>query len=264
MTWPVVLNVLTFLVVAAAEVWRPLIPASDLTQRRWLGNFGVYIAGALMLWLPPVAMVSAAVGASMEQFGLLRMVGLPDWLAIPLGMLLLDAAYYAVHRLYHSVGWLWRLHAVHHSDPELDVTTQVRHHPLETLIGTPLIVGATALLGVPPLAVVVYVWLETLVQALGHANLTLPRWVARLEAVLVTPDFHHLHHSTLAIETDSNYGQVFSVWDRLLGTFRPQTEGRPIALGLDGFRDERVQSVPWLLAQPLRNPSRAGAAVPAE
>src|SRR5487761_2656190 len=101
MMWPMAGSLLGFLAVATAELWWPVAVASDLTRRRWMGNFGAYAIGTALMWLPPVAMATGAIAAATENAGLLRTLALSDWLAVALGLLLLDATYYAVHRLFH-------------------------------------------------------------------------------------------------------------------------------------------------------------------
>jgi sterol desaturase/sphingolipid hydroxylase (fatty acid hydroxylase superfamily) len=139
---------------------------------------------------------------------------------------------------------------VHHSDPEVDATTAIRHHPPEALAGVALMGAATGLVGVAPAAVALYAALDWTVQLIAHSNLRPVRGrVAWLGRVVVTPEFHRLHHSRRRVETDSNYGQVFAFWDLLFGTFR--RAAGCIECGLDSFRDARSQSPHWLLVQPL-------------
>src|SRR5262249_28606853 len=133
-----------------------------------------------------------------------------------LAVIVLDLLDYTLHRLAHRVGWLWRLHRVHHSDTELDVTTTLRHHPLEGIPSALLIGGGGRPLGFTPEEFAFFAALVLLVQLVAHGTLRLPSSVeACLAPVLVTPGFHPLHHSRRRAETDSNYGQIFSVWDRL-------------------------------------------------
>ncbi len=245
-----------FVAVAVAEVFWPSERPPEAIGRRWFGNLALYLLSGGLLMLPMVAAFVAAVGAQIAQFGLLHWLGLPMAAQILLGVLGLDAVSYALHRLLHGLNWLWRLHAVHHSDPEVDVSTAIRHHPAETFVGALISGAATALIGCPPAAIALYAALDWTIGLMAHSTLRLPwRLEARLAGIIVTPEFHRLHHSRRQPETDSNYGQVFAFWDRLFGTFR-RGAGR-IECGLDEFCDAHSQWPHRLLLQPLlaRTPS---------
>jgi len=166
---------------------------------------------------------------------LLHLLNDRDWLAelTPLGglaslepaaafiilLVVLEAAMYAIHRLYHAVPLLWRLHAVHHSDTELDATTSHRHHTLEALINTVLMAPLVALLAPDPVIFTLVALTRLAASIFSHSNLKLPRRIDRcLHWVLVTPDFHRLHHRSKQSFTDSNYGGTLSLFDHLLGT----------------------------------------------
>jgi sterol desaturase/sphingolipid hydroxylase (fatty acid hydroxylase superfamily) len=252
-------TVAVFLIVAAAELLWPRQAASDLTMRRWFGNLAlVGCVVAIMAIADRIPLVGAMIGGGTTgaavSWGLLAQLGTPLWLEVPAAVVLLDLLAYALHRLYHAIGWLWRLHAVHHSDPELDVTTTWRQHPLSILIQALAMACAVTLLGISPLAFALYRGSDAIVQTLAHANLALPeRLSAALSRVLVTPEFHRLHHSPWVVETNSNYGQIFSVWDRLLGTAcgRAPVDRREPEFGLESFRDARAQRPDRMLAQPF-------------
>jgi sterol desaturase/sphingolipid hydroxylase (fatty acid hydroxylase superfamily) len=243
-------------VVAVAEMLWPRQELSDLTRRRWLGN--VALLGclfAIMAIAGRIPLIAAMLDDSAAvSWGLLPRLATPLWLEVPAAIVLLDLIAYALHRIYHATGWLWRLHAVHHSDPELDLTTTWRQHPLAVLIQALAMAGAVTLLGISPLAFAVYRGFDAIVQTLAHANLALPgRLSAALSRVLVTPDFHRLHHSPWVMETNSNYGQIFSFWDRLFGTAstRAAVDRRDPEFGLSAFRDARAQRPDRMLAQPF-------------
>lgn len=241
MTYAVVLIVLA---IGVLEVARPRVPSTDMTRRRWLGNLLLY-ASTIAAWsLPFVAALAAGAGG---ERGLIGLAGMPDWLGFVLGVLLLDVWGYASHRVSHLVPPLWRLHAVHHSDPELDVTTTLRQHPGAMLIESAATACVVVAFGVPAAAFAAYRLAEALVQTLAHANITGPAWVSRL---IVTPSFHRLHHSPEMAETNSNYGQVLAVWDHLFGTARAASS-RPERFGLDVFDMPHHQDLHWLLAQPV-------------
>jgi sterol desaturase/sphingolipid hydroxylase (fatty acid hydroxylase superfamily) len=159
---------------------------------------------------------------------------------------------YITHRISHRVGLLWRLHAVHHSDPEVDVTTTLRHHPLEQFVLGLMSGSVIVAAGFSPLELAAFSWLAIAVQLVAHGNLAIPpRLEAVLRRVVVTPDFHRLHHSRLRHETDGNYGTVFPFWDLLLGTahYRSPQERDSLEFGLEAFRSAKSQQPQRMLAQ---------------
>ena len=254
--------VFLFVLLAIGELFWPDRPPGDLAFRRWLGNFLLFAFGAAFLLLLPLSAVLEALhqpgGPAGSFAGLARYLDLPPGLTILVSIVLLDAFAYGRHFLSHNVALLWRLHAPHHSDPELDITTTIRHHPADMLIGVIATGALVWLLGVPVEALVIHGLLDRAVQLPAHGNIRYPGFIDRtLSAVLVTPSFHRVHHSRSADETNSNYGQIFSFWDRLFGTSRSCTP--PAAFGLDLFRDGRSQDLPHLLLQPLMRQSVAEA-----
>lgn len=251
----------------AAEALRPgraPPPGGDRsTERRWIGNAGLYIATSLVFALPFGAGLAASLTPDGWRWNLLST---PEPLRFVLAFLALDALGYAVHRLSHAVGPLWRAHAVHHSDPEPDASTHLRHHPLELLVGSVAQAGLVLALGLTPVEVGAYAVVAWVVQLFAHTSLALPVRAQRaVGLVLVTPWQHEAHHSRHVRETDTNFGIVLSVWDRLFGTLLDREPGAPpIEHGLEDFSEPREQLPHRLLLQPfLRRPSRAGEARPA-
>ena len=169
-------------------------------------------------------------------------------------VVVLDAASYVNHVLSHHIKPLWRLHTVHHADQALDVTTTVRHHPLE-MVPTVVVLGLCAgLFGLTVVHLTFYGTLAFVVQLIAHANLRLPRQAMRRAGlVLVTPELHTLHHSRRPAETNSNYGALFSVWDRMFGTLllRP---AEPLEFGLDTYATVRFRGLLGALKQPFTRP----------
>jgi sterol desaturase/sphingolipid hydroxylase (fatty acid hydroxylase superfamily) len=146
----------------------------------------------------------------------------------------LDLSTWLAHRLMHAVPALWRFHRVHHADAAVDVTTTLRQHPVEGLVRQAFIVAAACALGVPAALLGLYRLSSVLVALLEHANLRLPRPLERaLALVITTPDLHKMHHSRDPRETDSNYGNIFSLYDRAFRTFTPAGRVADVELGLD-------------------------------
>jgi sterol desaturase/sphingolipid hydroxylase (fatty acid hydroxylase superfamily) len=228
-------------VFAALALWEWAAPARAprLSRAlRWRANLGLAVLNTLVLRvvLPGSALAFAALAAE-EGWGLLNRVELPAWLAVLAGAVLLDLVIYFQHMLFHSVPALARLHAVHHADPEFDLTTGIRFHPLEIVLSALIKFGAIAALGAPVLAVLIFEVLLNATAMFNHANVSLPArlepWVRR---VLVTPDMHRTHHSMIESERNSNYGFCLAIWDRWLGTYTANPRGR-VEIGLDAWRD---------------------------
>lgn len=220
--------------------------------QRWRANLGLAVLNTalLRLALPGSALAFAAIAAE-EGWGLLNRYALPDWVAVGSGVLLLDLAIYLQHVLFHSVPALARLHAVHHADPDFDLTTGIRFHPLEIALSTGIKFAAIAALGAPVLAVFAFEVLLNATAMFNHANASLPAWLEPwVRRVLVTPDMHRVHHSVVEAERNSNYGFCLSIWDRLLGTYTVEPRGE-----LDiGLADRREPAMTATLGGVLRMP----------
>jgi sterol desaturase/sphingolipid hydroxylase (fatty acid hydroxylase superfamily) len=235
---------------AASGVARPL------AWRRWPSNLALPVLGsALVRLVAPAGAVGVALWAEGTGFGLLPMLGAPGWLAVPLAMLLLDLAIYAQHRLFHHVPLLWRLHRMHHADPELDATTGLRFHPGEILLSLAIKAGVVLALGAPAVAVLAFEVLLNATALFNHADLRIPPRIERwLRLVVVTPAMHRTHHSEVREETDSCFGFCLPWWDRLFGTYRaaPAAGLLGAVIGVPGLRAAAEQRLDRLLLQPLR------------
>jgi sterol desaturase/sphingolipid hydroxylase (fatty acid hydroxylase superfamily) len=243
-----------FAAVAAAEIMRPRRPRSDAVSRRWLGNLSLCFASNGILVLPALTALGAAFFSGFAQVGLLDSLEMPGGIRFVIAIAALDALAYAQHRLLHRVDVLWRFHMVHHSDPEIDVTTTFRHHPVEAIFNGIVVGGIVLVIGFSPAEVVAYTWVSFVVELLAHANLALPaRFSAMLGLLFVTPEFHQIHHSRENAEANANFGQAFSVWDTLFGTARARSlhDRRQLEFGLDEFRERKFHLPHYLLAQPL-------------
>jgi sterol desaturase/sphingolipid hydroxylase (fatty acid hydroxylase superfamily) len=232
---------------------------------RWFSNLAMVAVGALLIRLvSPITTVGAALVADDRGWGLLHMAsGAPTWLAITVSVVALDLAIYLQHRLFHAVRPLWRLHRVHHTDLDVDVTTGVRFHPVELLLSVAFKAGAVVVVGAPAVGVVLFEILLNAGSLFSHANLGLPSGVDRaVRWLFVTPDMHRVHHSVDPIETGSNFGFTLSWWDRLLRTYRaqPSSGHAGMRLGVDGFDGPRVRRFVPLLIQPFVPSARRGEA----
>ena len=230
--------------------------------RRWARNgalsvlaMGTTLAAPLLFWA-----VMGPLGLKPHGSGLAYW-GVPVWGQWALTFLLMDGLAYALHRLSHAVPWLWRLHAVHHSDVELDATTTHRHHPLESLLTAWITLPLLVALAPPVLAVLAYSLVALAVSTLSHGNLRLPAVLDRgLRWLLVTPAYHRVHHSAHRPQTDSNYATVLPLFDHLFrsAAWVPADGGRGLTIGLERGRDDGSQSLAALLRAPF-----GGSAAPA-
>ena len=241
-------------IVAAAELVRPLRARSDTTSRRWVGNLSLCVLSNGLFVLPTVTAFAAAFVSQSGQSSLLDALGLPSPMRFIVAIAGLDALAYAQHRLLHRVEVLWRFHAVHHSDPEVDASTTFRHHPVEAIFNGALVGGVVLVVGLSPAEIAAFTWVAFVVELVAHANLEFPSWLgAILGRLLVTPEFHHVHHSRANAEANANFGQAFSIWDRLFRTARARSPEDRLRLefGLDEFRERKFHLPHYLLAQPL-------------
>ena len=178
---------------------------------------------------------------SIHKVGLLWLRPMPLWLFILAGLLLLDfIGAWLIHWLEHQVKWMWKFHLIHHSDTWVDTTTANRHHPGESIFRAIFTLLAVLIAGAPLWLVFFYQSLSVLFAQFNHANISLPKWLDRsLSLVIVSPDMHKVHHHHIQPLTDTNYGNIFSIWDRLFRTFAFVKDTRTLQYGIDTFPDEK-------------------------
>lgn len=245
-----------FAMLALWEWHAPHRPREALRGGRWLGNLGLLAVDLILVRLvAPTAAVGAALLAARHGWGLLSLLRMPYWPAALVSVVLLDLVIYAQHMAFHHVPGLWRLHRVHHTDTELDVTTGLRFHPLEILLSLAIKVAAVLALGAPALAVVAFEVLLNATAMFNHSNVALPPRIEPLVRwLIVTPQMHEVHHSAERHETDSNFGFNLPWWDRLFGTYcaAPAAGHDKVVIGLPDFREAAERTLLRLLTQPVR------------
>jgi sterol desaturase/sphingolipid hydroxylase (fatty acid hydroxylase superfamily) len=215
-----------------------------------------------LLW--NAAVLALIVWLERNGFGLLRWLSVGPLVATLLAVAAFDLAFYVAHVSWHKIPALWRVHSVHHSDPALDVTTTVRQHPLEGVLRYAALAAMAIAIGPTPAAFAIYRSASAINALLEHANFAAPRWLDRALVLVTTwPMMHKVHHSRRPEETDSNYGNLFSFWDRLFGTYTPSDRGRSIQYGLDDYDRPELQTTAALLVLPLRSVERLGDLGPA-
>ena len=190
-----------------------------------------------------------------NNFGIINwMPEMPLWLYILLGVVLLDFfGAYLAHFTEHKIKPLWMIHLVHHSDHKVDTTTANRHHPLESVIRFGFTLFGVLVAGAPIAIVMIYQSMSLVFTQFTHANIKIPRSIDKLLSyIIVSPDMHKVHHHNLLPYTDANYGNIFSIWDRLLGTYMHLDRDK-IVYGVDTFPDEKINSsLKELLKQPFQ------------
>jgi sterol desaturase/sphingolipid hydroxylase (fatty acid hydroxylase superfamily) len=222
--------------------------------RRWTTNLALAGAGTLLLRIAvPLLAVGVAVLAEQHRFGLFNWTATPEAVAFVLSFVALDLLVYVQHVVFHKAGLLWRLHRVHHADPDVDATTGIRFHPVEILLSMGIKMGAVALLGAPAAAVILFEVVLNATAMFNHSNIDIggaDKWIRPL---IVTPDMHRVHHSIHRDEYNTNFGFNLSVWDRLFGTYRacPREGHEKMRLGLSEYPAPGPQRLGWSLINPF-------------
>ena len=253
---------LLLIVLAAAEAIAPLRPFHE-SARRLTTNFGFGLVNFGLTSLLPLSSLFAASWAREAGVGLFNAVAIPPLLLVLVTLAARSLLAYCLHRLFHLMPLLWRVHRVHHTDPAVDLSTGFRSHPAEILIVAAAAAALAAGLGLSPGALLAYEIAATAVFIASHANLRLPDAVDRpLRALLVTPAMHYVHHSCRRPQTDSNFGELFSVWDHLFGTHvqLAQRDLRALRAGLGDASDAGAASFPGQMLLPFRRGHASGLA----
>jgi sterol desaturase/sphingolipid hydroxylase (fatty acid hydroxylase superfamily) len=225
---------------------------------RWLNNFSLVVMGTIALRLAfPLLAVGVALEAGRNGWGLMRQLSTPLWLEVPISIVLLDGIIYFQHVLVHRIPLLWRLHRVHHTDTDLDVSSALRFHPIEILLSMLIKIVAVVLFGISPVAVILFEVILNFSAMFNHANWNIGKWDAVLAKLIVTPDMHRVHHSTRLEESNSNFGFFLSIWDRIFATYKSEPrEGQlNFKIGTEIFRSYQDQRIDQLLIQPFRSSS---------
>lgn len=225
--------------------WRRFHAAPNLTLTALTLASAAVLNGALM---------AALVWLDRRAFGLRHAVSLSPPVAGVLTVLVLDFSFYVGHVAMHAVPPFWRCHRVHHADPAVDVTTTLRQHPGESVIRYLFLGVFACAVGASPAAFAVYRTCSAVNALFEHADVRAPLWLDRALALVTTwPYLHKVHHSRRAAETNTNFGNLLSLFDRMFGTFTPSVRGVDVAYGLDGFDDRGTQTATGLLRLPWRD-----------
>jgi sterol desaturase/sphingolipid hydroxylase (fatty acid hydroxylase superfamily) len=198
-------------------------------------------------------LVNASDWTVVNQFGLLYWLSLDGWFFLISGVLLMDLiGAYFIHWLEHKVKWMWQFHIIHHSDKELDTTSANRHHPGESVFRLVFTILAVVLIGAPIWMIFLYQTMSVVLTQFNHANISMVSWLDNtLKLVFVTPNMHRVHHHYRQPYTDCNYGNIFSFWDRIFGTYRTAPNEKLI-YGVDTMMEsEKTDNIVALLKKPF-------------
>ena len=235
----------------------PLFPLRyKKTKLRHAGvNFVFTVIHLIIHTFLAVVIIKLSDWCATAQFGIVYWTNANILLTIIIGVLALDFSSWLVHLVMHKVPLLWRFHLIHHSDTKVDVTTGLRHHPGDSLLRGLFFLLLIFISGAPMYSVMIYQTLVVLATAFTHANISLPVKLDKaLSWVLISPNMHKVHHHWKQPYTDSNYGAVFSLWDRILGTFS-SLDIKQVKYGLDRYYPaEKDEDVLMLLAKPFKKP----------
>lgn len=250
-----------FCLIAVWEVFKPRRQMAIRRGWRWPNNFGIIALDTILVRIIfPTTAVGIALLAESNGIGLFNVIALPDWIPVLASVVILDLAIYLQHVIFHAVPALWRLHRMHHTDLEFDVSTGLRFHPIEILLSMLIKFAVIAAFGVPAIAVLIFEVLLNATSMFNHANLRIPLPVDRvLRWLVVTPDMHRVHHSILPLETNSNFGFNLPWWDRLFRTYRaqPASGHERMTIGIDQFRNPTELRLDRMLSQPFRSDETA-------
>lgn len=237
------------------ERMRPRRISEKSASNRRINNFallGIDIIAVRLL--VPLATYEVAVMTAEREAGLFNILQLPFIANVLLTIIIFDLLIYFQHVAFHKFNILWRSHRVHHTDIEIDVSTGIRFHPIEITLSLFYKLAAVYLLGPVAFAIVLYEIILNSASLFTHSNILINSKLDKiLRTVFVTPDLHRIHHSVIKYETDSNYGNLFSVWDKLFRTYRKQPEAgyEKMELGLNEFRGELSNKLLQLLKIPF-------------
>lgn len=217
-------------------------------------NFGLTIIHLIIHTFLALIIIRISDWCVANQFGIVHWAGAGILVTILLTILVVDFfGGWLVHIIEHNIKLLWRFHVVHHADNNVDVTTGLRHHPVESVVRGVFFFVGIVVTGAPMYAVMIYQTVLVFFTAFEHANISLPKWLDNLLSyVFVSPNMHKVHHHWKQPYTDSNYGAILSIWDRLLGTFKKLSPGE-IRYGIDrDYPNEKDENFISLMKKPFQ------------
>ncbi|PCI81611.1 MAG: hypothetical protein COB20_01275 [SAR86 cluster bacterium] len=244
-----------FITLALLEIYSPRRKLRHSKAKRWINNFGISALSSVFIALVlPLIGVATAIWANERSWGVFNQFEIQPFISIPFYIVAFDFTIYLQHRAFHRFQLLWRLHRVHHTDLDYDVSTGVRFHPLSIFISATIKFCLILLLGPLAIAVLISEVVLNATSMFNHSNIKLPTKLDKfLRYFIVTPDMHRIHHSVEVNEHSQNFGFNFTWWDKLLRTYKeqPAKGHEAIEFGIRGYREDRSIGIFSLLTQPF-------------
>lgn len=252
------MSVLAFFTLAESVI--PARARESRRIKRASTNIAILFTGALAVRfvaaiLPAALAISVATWATQNNIGLLNMIALPFWLVFGVSVVFLDFAIWFQHVMTHNIPFLWRFHAVHHSDQHMDTTTALRFHPIEIVLSALYKSALAAIFGLPVLAILVFEIALNAFAIFNHANIRLPNWLdTGLRWVVVTPKMHLVHHSIEPAHQNTNFGFCLSIWDRVFSKYyqNKSIKDEIQSIGIDAQRHKNTDKILWSILYPFR------------
>jgi sterol desaturase/sphingolipid hydroxylase (fatty acid hydroxylase superfamily) len=240
------------IIMYSLETVIPYLSKPANKKRHDINNFVVTLISFIVNGLISVAVVSSLIYTSEHQLGLLNLIHLPEIVEVIVGLLLIDFGSYVIHNLQHKIPFLWRLHRVHHADPNLNTSSALRFHPFDVVLSQGLYPCLwIPIMGISMTSFVIYGTIALPLLVMQHSNIKFPEWLERYgRLIFSTPGWHKIHHSDEQQFTDSHYGDVFTFWDRIFGTWH-KVKPDEINYGIKGFKDEKNQTIKNQLLMPF-------------
>lgn len=244
-----------FIVLTITWVIEAAIPLVKNDYGKWkhVGSNLIFLATTMIInILFGLATVGVFLWTEEAGFGLLHLIDLPVWAELLIAVMILDFfAQYVIHYILHRVPWMWRFHMVHHSDTVVDATTGTRHHPGDYVLREFFALGGIIITGMPVAFYVFYRIATIFFTYWSHANINMPNWLDKtLSLVFITPNMHKFHHHFERPWTDTNFGNIFSFWDRIFGTM-VHDDPHKVKYGLDVLDDETSGDVLYQFKLPF-------------
>lgn len=235
------------------ELFIPYRPSSVSKIRRWFNNLGLAVFNSLILYLLFAGLIiQTALYVNEQHQGILNLWPLTPWLKILATIIFLDLILYVWHLLNHEMPFFWRFHRVHHSDLNMDVSTASRFHLGELTMSAVIKIGLIYFLGAELMGIVLFESLVVLASQFQHSSLRVPGWFERFYWILfVPPSMHRIHHSVVINERNTNYGTIFSLWDRVLETFLSRVDQERIRIGVGAYQKPEELNFHHLLIMPF-------------
>lgn len=243
---------LCIIVFLLLEFFFPRKSTNNKNPNNWLVNFGLYMV--ILIFRPLVAPLLIILSDIIYYQPFNLWFSLPTPIILILSTLVIDLFIYWRHRVFHLFTILWRCHLVHHSDTEMNVSTNFRHHPFEFIVSNALMTLFLYAIKLPEFTIITYFFLSTAISLWHHSNVKHTSLLEKLlQPIFITPEIHRLHHSSNTQQRNSNYGMIFSFWDRLFLSYTaPKNTQNDIEFGLEYFREDTDKTFINVLLQPVR------------